>query len=238
MTATDLSAAASADPPRLSAALSALYPSGVHAAEALGQGHPSLLTAPELQCVSHCAEKRIRDFAGGRSCARQALLALGIAGFDLLAGEDRQPLWPDPVVGSITHTEGYSAAVVGLRSRFRGVGVDTEVVTAVNAQVWTQICGAAELRHLEALPAAQRPFWAALVFAAKEAFYKCQFPSTSEWLEFTDLVLAPTAAGAAEGMISLLPQRPLQLAAEIPAPWQGRFRFHDSFVTVGMALPT
>lgn len=219
------------------AALAALYPPGVHAAEARGPGDPSLLSSREFQCISHCSEKRISDFSGGRSCARRALLALGIEGFDLLPGESRQPIWPATAVGSITHTEGYSAAVVGLRSRFRGLGVDTEVVAAVNAEVWPQICVAAELRHLGALPAAQRPYFAALVFTAKEALYKCQFPLTAQWLEFTDLALEPPAPGAMEGMISLVPQRPLQLAALAPAPWRGRFRFHDSFVTAGMALP-
>jgi 4'-phosphopantetheinyl transferase EntD len=238
VTVADRSATAPANIPRLSAPLTALYPPGVYAAEVLGAGDPDLLTERELQYISHCVEKRIRDFAGGRSCARRALLGLGIEGFDLLPGEDRQPLWPAAVVGSITHTEGHSAAVVGLRSRFRGLGVDTEVATAVKEDVWPQILVEAEWRHLEQLPAAQRPLWAALVFAAKEAFYKCQFPSTSQWLEFTDLAIGPVDPAVAEGIISLRPQRSLELAAQVSGPWIGRYRFHERFVTVGVALLT
>jgi 4'-phosphopantetheinyl transferase EntD len=234
----DLSAAAPAEPPRRSAALAALYPPGVHAAETLGRGDPELLSAREFECVNNCAEKRIRDFAGGRSCARLALLALGVEGFDLLPGERRQPLWPTGVIGSITHTEDYSAAVVGLRRRFRGLGVDTEVVTAVKPELWPQVCVEAEMRHLERLPAARRPLWAALVFAAKEAFYKCQFPATSQWLEFSHIAIEPADPDTAEGSLTLLPQRPLALAAQAPGPWTARYRLHHPFVTVGMALPT
>lgn len=221
----------------LSAALAALYPHGVHAAEVLGRGDPAVLSARELECVGQAAEKRIRDFAGGRACARLALHALGIEGFDLLPGERRQPLWPTGVVGSITHTEGYSAAVVGLRSRFLGLGVDTEVVTAVKSKLWPKFCVAAEMHHLERLSPARRPLWAALVFAAKEAFYKCQFPATSQWLEFSDVAIEPVDPGTAEGVLTLMPQRPLELASHAPGPWTARYRFRDQFVTVGVALP-
>ena len=79
-------------PAKSSSELAALYPPGVWAAEALGPGDPALLTARELQSVSHCAEKRHPGFRGRRACARQGLLALGDA---------RQPRRRGPAVPGV-----------------------------------------------------------------------------------------------------------------------------------------
>src|SRR5215469_17508082 len=101
------------NPAVLSAEVAALFPGDVFAACLTREAPPWLLSAQELSCVSHCANERIEQFAAGRLCARRALEALGIAGFSLLTAPDRRPLWPAGVTGSITHTAGYAAAVVG-----------------------------------------------------------------------------------------------------------------------------
>src|ERR1051326_943715 len=101
---------------RISSELAALYPPVVIAAEVTGPVGREQLTSAELQFIAHCAEKRIQDFAAGRSCAHRALSELGILDFSLLSGTQREPLWPASVVGSITHTTGYAAAVVARQS--------------------------------------------------------------------------------------------------------------------------
>jgi len=108
--------------PQPSAALGKLFPAGVVATE-LRQpsllraqallSEQSLLTSEEWACIMHCHGRRIQDFAGGRLCAHYALGAFGMADVSILPGSDREPLWPAGFTGSITHTEGYSAAVVG-----------------------------------------------------------------------------------------------------------------------------
>src|SRR4051812_26708965 len=104
-----------------------LFPAGVVAADLSGPVSNSVLTAAELQSIAHCAQKRIRDFAAGRDCAHRALEELGIAGFSILSGSTREPLWPQSIVGSITHTEGYAAAVVARAQQVRSVGIDCEI---------------------------------------------------------------------------------------------------------------
>ena len=229
--------AAAANPAHLSAQLQSLFPGGVIAAELQGNAPPELLTEPELQSIRHCADKRIQDFAAGRACARLALHELGITGFSLLSAQDRQPIWPPGVVGSITHTEGYRAAVVARRADVSAIGIDCESIEAVTEEIWARICTAAELHRLRELPPAERKRYAALCFAAKEAFYKCQYPVTGRWVGFEDVALEPLAWPAAEGGFRLRPQSSVELRPLDLTRLRMRFQFRDRWVIAGIAAP-
>ena len=188
--------------------------------------------------MARAVPKRAREFAAGRLCARKALESFGITGFAVRAAPDRQPLWPDPVVGSITHTTGFCAAVIAERARFASLGIDTEMAEAVKTELWPSICVPAELGWIEALPPAERARAATLIFSAKEAFYKCQYPRTGEWLSFSDLRIVPLEWGAAHGVFALEAQSPMALfaAPQAAARLLTAYRFHEEFVSAGVAL--
>jgi 4'-phosphopantetheinyl transferase EntD len=217
-------------PAKLSAELAALFPAGVVAAELTEPAPRTVLTAAEFQFIAHCAEKRIDDFTRGRACAQRALRELGIEGFSLLAGKDREPLWPDSIVGSITHTGGYAAAVVARGVDIEGIGLDCELIASVDEELWSRICTPAEQERLAQLPSVERGRQAALIFAAKEAFYKCQFPLTREWVGFEDVVIEPASAGS----LRILPQKTLPLEASQVAALVSRFQFRDPWVIAGV----
>jgi 4'-phosphopantetheinyl transferase EntD len=228
---------------RLSATLSGLFPEGVVAAELRSPASPRLLTSEERASVAHCSRERVLDFTAGRACARRALQEFGIAGFSLIAAADRQPLWPPALIGSITHTNGYSAAVVGERRLVRSLGVDAEPIDALRADLWPYICAPTELEILRGLPPARRQFAAALIFVAKEAFFKCQFPVTRALLGFDEAVVESADWGAPAGSFRIaLPQpNPVRPRPAMQAHghirWEGRFRHRDEFMTAGIALP-
>ncbi|MGH8141671.1 MAG: 4'-phosphopantetheinyl transferase family protein [Steroidobacteraceae bacterium] len=199
-----------------------------------------LLTEEEWQCIRHCRDRRIQDFTAGRLCARTALQQKGMSGTSLLPGNDRQPLWPDSIVGSITHTDGYCAAVVGRDCDVRCVGLDSEVIGAVQPDVFRRICSPPELDRLLSLTPQRRSFAAALTFVAKEAFFKCQFPVAREWLDFDAVAVRADNWDADLGSFRIEPLRHIALEAHASpgsGGWQGRFRRHEAFVTAGMALP-
>ena len=62
----------------------------------------------------------------GRLCARAALQQLD--GLDCVPaiGEDRAPVWPAHISGSITHSTGHAAAIVAHKTQWRGLGMDLE----------------------------------------------------------------------------------------------------------------
>jgi 4'-phosphopantetheinyl transferase EntD len=222
----------SAGAAHLAPEVAALFPPGVVAAQLVGDADPALLLPEEHHVVRHVAPKRLRDYAAGRLCARLALQALGIEGFALLPASDRQPLWPPAVTGSITHTVKYCTAVVASRARVRCLGVDSEVVEAVCEELWPRICLPSELEWLARQPSARRIALAALIFAAKESFYKCQFALTGEWLGFEEVVVEV----ASDREFLVRPQRAIRLDAHVSAPLRGAFRFHEGRVTAGIGI--
>ncbi len=224
------------NPAYLSPTIQCLFPAGVIAAEMREPGEASLLYPDEAAAVSRAVPKRVREFAAGRACARRALAELGIGHFVLRAAPDRQPIWPASVVGSITHTTGLCAAVVADRARLAALGIDCEVVGGAGQELWDSICGPAETAWRRSLPAQQQAAAVTLLFSAKEAFYKCQYPLTGEWLDFHDLRIEPLEWGAATSSFAVHAARPLALARHRAGPIVGRFRFHEGWVTAGVAV--
>jgi 4'-phosphopantetheinyl transferase EntD len=231
------------NPARLAVGLHGLFPATVVGAELHEPGDASLLLPEEAACVARAVPKRVQEFAAGRLCARRALAEFGVTDFPVRAAGDRQPLWPEFLVGSITHTDGYCAAVVAERRRLSAIGIDCEVIGRVTQELWPSILGPEESRWLDSLGQSERAAAVTLLFAAKEAFYKCQYPLVGEWLNFHDLLVTPLEQGAASGTFTAAPTRPIALFAPTPpaaharSPVLGRFRFGEGRVSVGICLP-
>src|SRR5207302_6761936 len=104
-------------------------------------GRPSPLETEPLmaeeaaQLGPATVERRRREFAVGRACARRALRAFGIVGVAISTGVQREPVWPQGVVGSITHCTGYCAAAVALGDHVTAIGIDAEVNAALPAEL-------------------------------------------------------------------------------------------------------
>ena len=100
------------------------------------------------------------------------------------------PEFPAPVVGSMTHTTGYRAAVVGRASRWSSLGIDAEPLTALPEGVFATIASPEErasLRRLSRRLGRGHDGAGALgvvLFSAKEAVYKAWYPLTQLFLDF------------------------------------------------------
>jgi 4'-phosphopantetheinyl transferase EntD len=219
--------------------IASLFPAEVSAAELRVPGEPSMLEPEEAAAVARAVKKRVQEFAAGRLCARRALERFGLTRVVLRAASDRQPVWPPGFLGSITHTHGFCAAVVAERGALQGLGLDSEAAEAVEAQLWPSICVGSELDWIDRWPAEARSRAATLVFAAKEAFYKAQYPRTGEFMSFSDLEVAPCGPQLLEGALIFAPTRSLAVfagdAEQLPQV-RARYRFHEGFVSAGVAL--
>jgi 4'-phosphopantetheinyl transferase EntD len=173
--------------------LQRILPAGVIAVEQWGLGCEQDLLPEEVCYVKKAVSKRRLEFAAGRRCARLALARLGVLPGPILAGVDRAPCWPGAVVGSITHTGEYCAAAVGWMTQFRGIGIDAEQLGAVDPSLWPAVCSAEEHAWLLSEPEERRPELATKFFCAKEAFYKCQYAVTGQWLDFHEVAVTIAA---------------------------------------------
>jgi 4'-phosphopantetheinyl transferase EntD len=225
------------NPAGLSASLRMLFPPDAWVAELRTAGDPALLYPEEAAHLGKAVATRRQEFAAGRLCARRVLAEFGILNFPLRAAEDRQPLWPANLVGSITHTDGFGAAVAADKSCVAAVGIDSEVTGRVKPELWPSVCTDVEIRWLRTLPQAQQAAAATLIFAAKEAFYKCQYPLVGEWLNFHDATIEVLKWGAARGGLRIHSNKRIAFEQRTSMPLEGRYLFHEQFVTAGVAVP-
>lgn len=163
--------------------LEKLFPEEVVCVVAGPEDHRSTLLPEEDACVRGAVEKRVREFRAGRACARRALKCLGITDFSLVVGPDRAPVWPDGIIGSITHCSDLVAAAVAQRGAIRGLGLDAEPAVPLEEELVPLVCTQPEIAGL----GDGWLDWAKAVFCAKEAIFKCLFPVTRVWLDFHDV---------------------------------------------------
>lgn len=147
----------------------------------------------EEAIIANAVEKRRREFRAGRTAARLALSRIMPEVLDspILSGENRQPIWPRGVIGSITHTAFSAYAAVALPGpRLRALGIDAEERNRLKAELWSMVFRPAEMEWLGRASAERRQGLATIVFSAKESFYKAQFGLTGEWLGFQNAEVA------------------------------------------------
>ena len=147
---------------------------------------PALLIADDFQrsavpppaSIQRSVAKRQAEFLAGRLCARAALQQLDNLDCVPAIGEDRAPVWPQHISGSITHSNGHAAAIVGHKAQWRGLGMDLENVLSLERaeRLAGEILTAAELQRMAMLPREQHALLVTLTFSAKESLFKALYP--------------------------------------------------------------
>jgi 4'-phosphopantetheinyl transferase EntD len=152
----------------------------------------------EEAMISRAIDKRRHQFTAGRLCARAAFVALGAPPGPILHGEDRAPIWPPGVVGTITHTDTWCAAAAARESDgVRSLGLDVEPDTPLKPELIKTITVPEERVFLDAQPASERYLLAKLIFSAKECAYKCQYPLSRAYFGFQGMRVHLDMAGGA-----------------------------------------
>ncbi|WP_199440853.1 4'-phosphopantetheinyl transferase family protein [Umezawaea beigongshangensis] len=166
----------------------------VSTAERFDDSADVALFPEEEALLGRAVASRRAEFSTARLCAREALGGLGVPPVPVLPGPKREPLWPDGVVGSITHCAGYRACAVARVSDLLTVGIDAEPNAPTPDGVLGAVALPAEIARGEALSAAHPDVsWDRLLFSAKESTYKAWYPVARRWLGFedADIVLRP-----------------------------------------------
>ncbi|MCD9006286.1 4'-phosphopantetheinyl transferase superfamily protein [Luteimonas sp. XNQY3] len=142
--------------------------------------------------VVRSVNKRQAEFFHGRLAARAAMRAMGLpAPHEVAMGRSREPVWPEGVVGSISHNARYAVSIAAPRARHSGVGVDVETRIPADAleAVAVAALGPAEMALLAPCTSRRWPsdMLMTAVFSAKESFFKAVYPSVGRFIDFTAL---------------------------------------------------
>ncbi|MFE0699798.1 4'-phosphopantetheinyl transferase [Streptomyces sp. NPDC058872] len=146
----------------------------------------------EAERVKRAVDKRRREFATVRLCARRALARLGVPPGPILPGPGGAPAWPEGIAGSMTHCPGYRAAAVARTDAVATVGIDAEPNSALPRGVENLVASPEERRTLDRLTLSHPDVaWDRLLFSAKESTYKTCFPLMGRMLDFSDCTIVP-----------------------------------------------
>jgi 4'-phosphopantetheinyl transferase EntD len=157
--------------------IATILPDDVASVEVFDDSALAVLLPEEEAAVQRAVDKRRREFATARACARRALATLGLPPMPILAGTHGEPCWPSGIVGSITHCDGYRAAAVARERTAAVLGIDAEPNSPLPRGVLAAIALPEELHMVRTLTRAHPLVcWDRLLFSAKEAVYKAWFP--------------------------------------------------------------
>lgn len=220
--------------PQRSIVLADICPPGFIAVEFAGLADSGDLYPQERDEMTTFGEKRRSEFSAGRLCSKRALAEFGIINFPLQINDDRRPRWPEGIIGSISHTHVYCAALVGRTTDARAIGFDVERTERIGEELWDVLFTSCEQARLRALPLARRAIGATIVFSAKEAFYKCHFAFSPTWLDFTDVEInvSPVAPGTVGTIFNIQPRS----AGVVRAEYTGRFIVAQGFVATSVIV--
>ncbi|MFH9070345.1 4'-phosphopantetheinyl transferase family protein [Streptomyces alboflavus] len=195
----------------------------------------AVLFPEEVAYVAKAVPKRQREFTTARHCARTALARIDVPPGPIPRGDKGAPVWPEGVVGSMTHCLGYRAAVVARAGAVISVGVDAEPAEPLSDPGVLELVSDEKERAALAALAVTEPAvpWDRLLFSAKETVYKAWFPLARRWLGFEDAHLDIRADGTFSA--ALLVEGPVVAGARLTG-FSGTWLVRDGVVVTAIVM--
>ncbi len=171
-----------------------LPPSFLHDTRQVTNRWDELIQA-EQRIASAMKGPRIEEFSTARVMAHELMKVSSPLSSQtteaILRDNDGCALWPGNFTGNISHTKNICSVCIGKkRPDSHSVGIDIETLGRLSLESKRRISSPEEQKRVEAF-ADKRGLETrnayTLIFSAKEAFFKYQFPNTRLWLEFQDV---------------------------------------------------
>jgi 4'-phosphopantetheinyl transferase EntD len=222
-----------------------LLPEVAEVTEVRGELSAPPLFPEEEAVIARSVGERRREFATGRRCARLSLAALGLPAQPLRSGRHGEPLWPEGVVGALSHCAGYRVAAVARATDLAALGIDAETAGPLPDGVLEAVSLPEERAQLARLRASVPHLpWDRLLFSAKESVYKAWFPLARTMLGFDmarlGFTVVPDAGSGVRGTFSARLLRPLPpaFAEAIGGPvLEGWWLVDEGLVLTAIAPP-
>jgi len=214
--------------------LTKILPPTVACSEQIGRFSGFLFHEEEEALGLNTVRERRESFTAGGTCARQALRTIGMPEVPILRGREQEPIWPDGIVGSITHCDGYCAAALAYSRDFISLGIDAETNEPLLDEVLQLVALEAEIDWLRRAP---KSFfcWDKLLFSIKESVYKTWYPVARCWLGF-EQVLVTIEPETNSFIGTVLPPASAQAPRDMLS-FQGRYLVEKSLIVTAICIP-
>ncbi|MEZ5087193.1 MAG: 4'-phosphopantetheinyl transferase superfamily protein [Tessaracoccus sp.] len=215
-------------------AIQRLLPATVVSAEEFGDVDAPLFPV-EDQYLVNAIDKRRREFATVRACATAVLAEFGLVRSAMVPGQQGEPSWPEGIVGSMTHCQGYRAAAAGREDLWRAIGIDAEPHESLPDGVLELVADPGERGELARLSTSlPRYRWDRILFSAKECVFKAWFPIARSWLGFEEATVSLDPVALTFAARIHCASRPISPIGETVT---GRWSVYGGFILTALCLP-
>lgn len=140
--------------------------------------------------IEQASNKRKAEYLAGRYCAQKAQASFDGKTRNIGTGPQRQPIWPEHLCGSISHTAKRAICLMATKTQVLSIGVDIEewINPKQVPNIHTLVINNTESQLLKQLPL---PFSNAftVIFSAKESVFKALYPEVKILFDFSAVVL-------------------------------------------------
>lgn len=180
--------------------------------------------------------KRKAEFLAGRIAARLCLEDLHIKDFQIASNQDRSPVWPDEITGSISHSNQTACCLVAQKHSIRGIGIDLESIIATDLldSILNTVVNQAELAILKQL-SDDIYQQVSLIFSAKESLFKALYPEVQKFFDFSAAELISIDLNTQHFCLEL--KEDLSIAWKIGMQISGYFEFFEQYVFTRIIIP-
>lgn len=188
------------------------------------------------QRLQKAAPGRIEEYLGGRYCAFMAAKAIGITLSELEMSKTRAPIWPDDLVGSISHTKDFVISAVSSSNELLSIGIDAEKIISCQRRESVQklILRGEDKELLAKFDPKLREVLFTLIFSAKESLYKLLFPFCQCYFDFQEAFLTNIDLDTNSFIIKLISEK--DELKSYKGVFSGQFYFDENRVITLLEL--
>ncbi|WP_284243639.1 4'-phosphopantetheinyl transferase family protein [Thalassotalea insulae] len=132
--------------------------------------------------------KRQAEFLAGRISAKETLLRSGLYQSNpptINIGQQRNPIWPEHLIGSISHTHNHAMCAISLKKHNSCIGIDIEnhMSDELADKIGCSIYSEDEIKKLVNEKLSHK-LASTLIFSAKESLFKAIYPLVGRYFDF------------------------------------------------------
>ncbi|MBE8595711.1 4'-phosphopantetheinyl transferase superfamily protein [Xenorhabdus sp. BG5] len=135
--------------------------------------------------LQNAVNKRRAEYLAARCCIQQVLTRLDYPDFQVTNAQDRSPIWPDNICGSISHSASCAIVFAASCNNYRMIGVDIEqeIKPDTIKSVSSSIINDNEVKLLTECPLPFAQVFT-LAFSLKESLFKALYPHVKRFFDF------------------------------------------------------
>lgn len=188
----------------------------------------------EEKYIQNAVKQRQREFRAGRHAARAAINKqmpdnIFVDRTPIVVGTSREPVFPDQISGSISHTNTLCLAACALKNEVPSIGIDIENNQKLDNHLLPTVYTPdeqARLKESDTIPNI-------LIFSIKESVFKCLFPYVKVYFDFLDaeITLQPETANSGQFQFELIGDNRSDLQSNLPdLTFHGHYCFNEQTV--------